>query len=398
MIPSAAISAEDADLGGWIIQQGLTNQGDGTEVVAGVCERLIAIGIPLWRFFLAVPMVSPDLRAMNMRWHRDLGVEMQGVRHDEMDQFTSSPFWTMLEDKVQTRRWRLGSGEPPSGYAVIEKSCEQGGTDYLAHLVKFDETETLALRGAAFAFVSDAPGGFTDEEAARIARLVRLLGLTIFRVATSALLKDMLGRYVGRDAGDRVLRGEIRRGEGHQLSAALLFADLRGFTSVAETSGTGLVPRLGRHLAAMVEPVEAYGGEVLKFLGDGLLAAFALDAVRDPAEACSAALDAALDALARNALVNAGSPEERPLHLDVALHLGDVFYGNIGAGGRLDFTVIGPAVNEASRIESLCDVLGEPLLMSEPFARRCGRPVVSLGPHQLRGVSRPREVFTLPDA
>jgi adenylate cyclase len=151
------------------------------------------------------------------------------------------------------------------------------------------------------------------------------------------------------------------------------------------------VARLGEHLGAMVEPIEAAGGEVLKFLGDGLLAAFQVEPGGTPERACAAALAAAQDALRLNHAVNGRHAPE--LKLDVSLHLGEVYYGNIGAGRRLDFTVIGPAVNEASRLEGLCGQLGQPLLMSAPFARCCGRPSVSLGLHRLRGMAEPREVF-----
>lgn len=191
--------------------------------------------------------------------------------------------------------------------------------------------------------------------------------------------------------------GRIRPGEGHCVTAAILFADLRGFTSATEREGPAVIERLGRHLTALADPVEAAGGEVLKFMGDGLLAAFPV--AGEVTTACDAALSAAREAIARNALVNDAHPQTPRLDVDVdvALHLGEVFYGNIGAASRLEFTVIGPAVNEAARIESLCGRLDRELLMSESFARACSAPVTSLGRFALRGVSGEREVFAPPD-
>jgi adenylate cyclase len=192
-----------------------------------------------------------------------------------------------------------------------------------------------------------------------------------------------------------VLSGEIRRGSGTTITAALFVADLRGFTALADMAGVSLIGRLDRHLEAMAEPVAEQGGEVLKFMGDGLLAVFPIDETRPAEEACAAAVRAAQAALARNEAVNRALPDETPLHLDIALHCGDVFYGNIGAAGRLDFTVIGPAVNEASRMEALCATLGCPLVMSERIARASPAPVRSLGRHRLRGIASGRELFTL---
>jgi adenylate cyclase len=280
------------------------------------------------------------------------------------------------------------------GFEVLEDLRAQGDTEYLAHLVSFGGVSQAptALYGVALSVCTDAPGGLGAETACLLEDLAPLLGLAAYRIALLTVTTDVLGAYVGRDAGRRVLMGEMRRGQGHVLPAALMIADLRGFTSVAETEGEGLISRLGEHLAAMTEPVEAAGGEVLKFMGDGLLAAFPAGEGSSPDAACRAALRAARDALARNAAVDARHPGSA-LPLDVALHLGDVFYGNIGAGSRLDFTVIGPAVNEVARIETLCGALDRPLLMSAPLAACCGEEVVSLGRHLLRGVAEPREIF-----
>jgi adenylate cyclase len=183
-----------------------------------------------------------------------------------------------------------------------------------------------------------------------------------------------------------VLSGAIRRGSGTTIEAALLIADLRGFTTLADTAGLDLIARLDRHLEAMADPVAEQGGEVLKFLGDGLLAAFPITEELSHESACAAAVRAAQAALERNEAVN--RLHEVPLALDIALHCGDVYYGNIGAAGRLDFTVIGPAVNEASRMEALCSPLDCSVILSERVASVSPVPVRSLGPHHLRGITQ----------
>jgi adenylate cyclase len=192
-----------------------------------------------------------------------------------------------------------------------------------------------------------------------------------------------------------VLSGEIRRGSGTTVTAALLFADLRGFTTLADTAGPAIIGRLDEHLEAMADPVTEHGGEVLKFLGDGLLAVFPITDEQSQEEAGAAAVRAAREAISRNEAVNRSRPNEPSLSLDIALHCGDVFYGNIGAANRLDFTVIGPAVNEASRMEALCEPLGCSVVMSQTIAAASPAPVRPLGRHTLRGISEPRELFTL---
>lgn len=392
--PPIALSGGDPAVGRWIVEQGLTGESLAS-LIEGACEQLVAAGLPIWRAYLVMPTIDPDQQAISLRWQRGKrGIERKAVGHDSEPQFfQESPFWALIQQGKSSARWQLGFDATPTAFPILEKLRAQGATDYLAQVITFDFTEKLALRGCAISFATDHASGFSDRDVTCLSAITPMLGLAAYRFGTSDLLIEMLGCYVGQDAGRRVLRGEIRRGIGHPLSAALLFADLRGFTTVAETSGKGLIARLGHHLAAMAEPVEAHGGEVLKFLGDGLLAAFPIVDSDRPEEACAAAFAAAFDALDSNAAVNARYREEPPLLLDISLHRGEVFYGNVGAGRRLDFTVIGPAVNEASRIETMCGVLDQPLLMSEQFALCCGHPVVSLGRYDLRGVMSKRELF-----
>jgi adenylate cyclase len=347
------------------------------------------------RAYLAIPTVNPTVRVMNHTWTRANGIVVEGISHERNEPaFEVSPFGLLMRENELERHWRFAkAGAEP--FPLFEEIRQQGGTDYLARLVPFENSGSPDLRGVALAFSCGREGGFLPDEVERIGRTLPLLALSAYRITLLELTVAMLDTYVGLSAGRRVLSGEIRRGSGTNLTAALLFADLRGFTALTDVAGAAIIGRLDQHLEAMAEPVAEEGGEVLKFLGDGLLAAFPINEARSREEACAAAVRAAREALTRNEAVNRAHAGETPLSLDVALHCGDVFYGNIGSADRLDFTVIGPAVNEVSRMESLCEALGCAIVISDSVAQASPVPVRSLGSHSLRGVMAPRELFTL---
>lgn len=383
-----------ANLEDWIIEQGLHGS-DMTTLLSGVAERLVGEGIPLVRAYIALPTVNPTIRVYTHLWTRSAGTVVEGVSHERnADAFEVSPFAYMMRTEQESCYWRF-NGADAGLFGVFEDVRALGGTDYLARLISFGNTTAPDLRGIGAAFSTSRPEGFRPDEIARIDALLPLLGLAAYRMTLFDLTVTMLDTYVGFSAGRRVLSGAIRRGSGTTIEAALLFADLRGFTTLADTAGLDLIARLDRHLEAMADPVAEQGGEVLKFLGDGLLAAFPITEERSHESACAAAIRAAQVAFERNEAVN--RDHETPLSLDIALHCGDVFYGNIGAAGRLDFTVIGPAVNEASRMEALCGALDCSIILSDRVASVSPVPVRSLGSHRLRGIAAERELFTLSD-
>ncbi len=378
----------------FIVRQGI----EGTSIAAlfdGVSRGLVEEGLPLRRTYLALPTVNPTTRVFNHIWTRDEGLQVEPISHERnLGAFEKSPFAFLLGRGLTGGHWRF---DRPGAehFPVFDDARAAGATDYLARLVAFNNPHAPAIRGMAAAFSADRPGGLDAAEIARIDAVLPLVAVAAYRIVLFDLAVDMLDTYVGLAAGRRVLNGEIRRGIGTTLTAALLIADLRGFTALADTAGTGLIARLDAHLGAMAAPVLERGGEVLKFLGDGVLAAFPIGDGATRESACALAGDAAREALRRNAAVNAARAGEPALALDVAVHCGDVFHGNIGASTRLDFTVIGPAVNEVSRMEALCAGLGTNLLLSAGVAEACGRPVRSLGRHALRGLAETRELFTL---
>ncbi len=268
-------------------------------------------------------------------------------------------------------------------------------------MVEFDLTGAYYLKtGMASSWTTDRPGGFTDDEIAVFERLLPRLALTAKTRLIREIAENVLDTYVGPEAGRRIMGGDIRRGALDVIRAVIVYADLRGFTAMSDSvPGDRLAPMLDRYFEAMVPPIARRGGQVLKFLGDGLLATFNLDG-RERDSICSDALQSAYEMIADVAEANgarrtAGLPT---MDLDIALHLGDVFYGNVGAADRLDFTVIGPAVNEASRIETLCEPLGHNVLVSETFAGAavaCAGRLIPVGTHQLRGVCHSQALYTI---
>jgi adenylate cyclase len=212
------------------------------------------------------------------------------------------------------------------------------------------------------------------------------------KMSGKASPEALLATYLGRDAARRVLSGETSRGQGRLVRAGIFYADLKGFTALTDRlPAEQVIAHLNDYFDIVATSVLKHNGEVLKFIGDGLLAAFNIDG-KSPASACCQALHAGLDAI--EGLTAANQDRALPLEAGVALHYGDVVYGNIGSEARLDFTVIGRAVNEATRIEALCRTLDRPLLISAEFAKICTcHPLVPIGHHRLRGVAQPQEIF-----
>ena len=401
-MPSAKdveVAAEVDAIRDWIVQQGLASD-DLPGLLRGFCERVGTLGVPLWRGHMSLATLHPMYEAIGYTWRR-----AQGLTHDQYHHGLSSgevwqrsPLRFLVENRVPGMRKRLERGEGIDAFPVLADLRGEGGSDWFARMIGFgDHAERAGLPGMVTSWTSDLPGGFRDADIVLIDSLLATLALAVYRIALLQVAVDLLDAYVGAESGRRILSGQVRQGTAQQLSAAIVIADLRGFTAVADrTPAERLVDGLNEHLGAVVEAVEQQGGQVLKFLGDGLMAVFSLE--KHPAEeACADALAAAQAALAANAAINgrreaAGEPL---LELDVALHLGAVMYGNVDSARRLDFTVIGPAVNEASRIEALCEPLGCHVVTSAAFARACPQVLRSLGRHTLRGVARPQELFTL---
>ncbi|MEM7226017.1 MAG: adenylate/guanylate cyclase domain-containing protein [Pseudomonadota bacterium] len=385
------------EISDWLVEQGLTG-GTLAAILAEFCDRMVGRGFPIVRVHLSFSTLHPNFSAFGCTWRRQGEVIRDSYDIDAADRqrWQESPIRPLVEEGLPNIRRRLVGPEAKLDYPMLSELRDDGGTDWYANKVAFSGLDTpTSLIGIVMSWLTDHPEGFSDHDVAVIERLTLRLALVVYRVSLEQVAVNLLDTYVGRQAGQHILMGRIRRGDLERIDAVILFADLRGFTKASETTpAERLVQGLNDYLGSLTEAIEAQGGEVLKFLGDGLLAVFVL-AGAAPGAMCQAALAAADRALAENRELNrdraaAGEPV---MPLDIALHQGEVLYGNVGSAKRLDFTVIGPAVNQAARIEALCEPLGEPLLLSARFAGCAGVAVRSLGTHALKGVAEPQEVF-----
>lgn len=381
----------------WILEEGRDSDDLGA-ILKGLSERLVARGIPLYRTNLSMPTIDPEAALLRFNWLRDEGLTTAALSPEDAQgaSFRRSPLLHMLKRNVFRERWDLEDPQVVQRFALFEELRAMGVTEYAIRWVPFSKGRT-ALKGAMLTMATDRPGGLDDGQFEAVDRVVPALSVVAYRIGLSHVAVETLGAYLGPQTADHVLQGMIRRGDSQVISAALLLADLRGFTALVDSNpGPEVVGWLNQHLECIGDAVTEHGGEVLKFLGDGLLAVFPSEHI-GAERACHEALSAAVDAGGRNAALNARRATEGgpALDLSIALHFGDVVYGNIGTARRLDFTVVGPAVNEVSRMETLGKALGRELLLSRSIAQRCGRPVLSLGPHELRGTTGMREMFTL---
>ncbi|WP_223216584.1 adenylate/guanylate cyclase domain-containing protein [Rhizobium mesosinicum] len=348
-----------------------------------------------------MPSLHPMYRGVAANFVRGGVTTIENSEHGGIEErnFEKTPTFHLLSRGERKGRWNLADGEGLE-YPRLKEFALAGGTDHVISIFEFPKE--VALRGFSLSLTSDVPGGFSDDQLMTVTTLIPVLGLACYRMAASKTAADILAVYTGAKTSARILAGEAQRGKGGSINAAILLADLRNFTGLTEVYQPGEIAGfLDAHFELIGRHVEENSGEILKFMGDSVLAIFPIGSGEgdDPEKACRAALASARNMLKANEVLNRertgkGGPD---IGVDVVLHLGEVFYGNIGARGRLDFTVIGRAVNEASRIEKLCGELGQPLLMSESFAAACGVACEGLGSFELRGFSRKADVFKLAD-
>jgi len=365
------------------------------DMLSQLVERLMRAGVPLWRVNTSLRTLHPEVFIQNLNWERGAGCTVITRAHEvrEQEMFQSSPV-ALIYGGSGVIRQRLDVASESLEFPVCRELKAKGGTDYVAMPLEFGDGRRTFV-----SFATDAQGGFTEAHTATLQAVLPALSLRVELASAYHATQSLLEVYLGHNAASRVLAGAFKRGTGERIDAAIWFCDMRGFTTLSdERSPAEVVVALDAYFDRVAGAIDEQGGEVLKFIGDAVLAIFAVDVCGSRANACERALHAgklALDAMAalnaERATVNAPA-----MNIGVALHLGSVMYGNIGARSRLDFTVIGAAVNEVCRLESLCKPLGTPLVMSRDFAQACGNERVrSVGSHELKGVSRPVEVFAL---
>jgi adenylate cyclase len=360
------------------------------EVLLDTCRRTVAAGLPLSRVGVFVRTLHPNLLGRAFIWQADKGaVEMTEAAHDllESEAFLKSPIRVVFNEHVEVRR-RLADPACPMDFPILEDLRRDGSTDFVAAPLRFVNGEVHAA-----SFATRRPGGFRDEELAALRRLLAPFTRMVEIYGNMQKARNILDAYLGPSAGEKVLAGQIKRGDSQDINAVIWFCDLRDSTPLAESmTRRAYLALLNDYFECMLGPVLEHHGEVLRFIGDAALAIFPVG--ERPAEACAKALAAARAALGRMEKLNKN--RERPLRCGIGLHLGELTYGNIGTPTRIEFTVVGAAANEAARIEGLCRVLDTDLLVSERVARVLPEAWRSLGSHTLRGVGDKMELFTLP--
>jgi adenylate cyclase len=353
--------------------------------------RMLAAGLPLLRVTIHGGTLHPLYLGATLTWWRSTGrTELRMVSHEARETFAVNPI-SRVRETGETLRRNLEASADTLDFPVLHDLKQHGATDYLAFPVP------SAFGGSyAVTFVSDRAGGFTDDEVADMSRVSQRLPVVMDMHSLRGLASNLLTAYLGPMTGPRVLAGHIRRGQSDTITAVLWSSDLRAFTARSDRlPGQRMIEILDALFDAQARAIAAQGGEILKFIGDGLLVIFPIIDAGLAGIATRKALEAANETLiALGQLNDAPLLEgEPPLKIVIALHVGQVLYGNIGAADRLDFTVIGPAVNLVSRLETVGKALDIPIIVSDDFASAYGRPLVSLGRHQLRGLSGTHELF-----
>jgi adenylate cyclase len=378
----------------WLID-GARSAPSPSRMMADTCERVVQAGLPLWRVGVFVRTLHPDIFGRNFIWRPGAEVVVGTVDFDirNSPEFRSSPLAIVFREG---REVRCRLDDPQSNrFPFLDDMRAEGVTDYFA-------LPLLFLDGSihASSFTTKRPGGFSDDELAALRTIVTPLARVIEIISLRRTASLLLDTYVGNRAGERILGGQIRRGHTDTMDAAIWLSDLRGFTALSDRlPAETVVDILNNYFDCQVAAIRTHGGEVLKFMGDGLLAVFPIDEyVGDVQQVCSRVLEAARESRASVDAMHypIGEVVER-FRFGVALHVGKILYGNIGGGNRLDFTCIGPAVNLAARLEKIAGRLHRTIVASEGFAGICAGGWADLGEFPIAGFSRAERVYGLLD-
>ena len=401
---------KDADIvriAGWVVRRGLAGMTE-EDLLREFCEKCRAAGLDVSRAMALIDTLHPVHEGRVFRWRDDESNDPAMVEYGSSDQgegavmWQRSPFFHLLQTGEEELRRRIGFGDA-ADFPAVQEMTDAGHTDYLVFVHRFADDNAIGEMDCVYSsWMTRHPEGFSDAGLVALRRLVPPLALAIKAAALARVAGTLVEVYLGRDAGKRVLSGRISRGVADRIDAVLWFSDLSAYTRITDTASPDeVIPLLNDYAEAVITAIQDAGGEVLKLIGDGTLAIFRAE---DPAEASAKALRAEVDMREKVRAVNERrQAEERPVtSVYVGLHIGEVFYGNVGSIDRLDFTVVGPAVNETSRIASMCRSVDRSVLVSQaladalPPAERAR--LVSVGRFALRGVGRAQELFTVDPA
>jgi len=380
------------DLNHWMMTEGRCSN-DPVKVVSHFCSALIDSGVPLWRTNISQRFANPLLLAWGVVWTPD-DTEVYEVTHARMltIDYIGSGFEYIFENQRPLHK-SLRDLNPEVEHLSYLEFAAAGGTDYYATLLDYGD---LSQHGCTFATQSNE--GFSSQHLEMIEAAKPGLASAMEPVTMRKSSKSLLRTYLGDGPSEAVWNGTIQRGERTTLEAVVMFSDLRGFTALSDSSSESeLFDALDGYFDVVVQSVEEMGGDVLKFMGDGILSIFPIRAAADRPTQCQQAVLAAKGVLVGLAVLNdrraeAGKP---PLDVGIGINVGQVSYGNIGSPGRLDFTVLGAAVNVASRIEGLTKSLGHRVLATSAITDASPELFTACGLHEVRGITDPIEIFSL---
>ncbi len=377
----------------WLLGEGAFTAGV-APLLSGAAEHLNTDGFSLVHAALVIESLHPLLAGTRFVWRRDTG---QCIEAPRFHGFSGTGHGGImpgdLGGRVLRRAITVAAAEDEPPYVAEVRGL--GATGLMALPIEFSDGSRHTVSWA-----TDREAGFTNAQRRNLTDLVPLLAPRLEIATMRQVSRTLLDTYLGKRSGAQVLGGRIRRGDGETIHAVIWLSDLRGFSALADKlSQEELIAALNAHFERLVAPIRAFGGEVLKFMGDGLLAIFPVGPGGDTAGPASAALRAARSGIASMAQLNTVRKKSHlpALRFGIGLHVGELLWGNIGSPDRLDFTAIGPAVNLASRLEHATKAMRRPLVASGTFAEACPEDMTPLGPRKLRGLKDPVELFTLPE-
>ncbi|NNE37089.1 MAG: adenylate/guanylate cyclase domain-containing protein [Gammaproteobacteria bacterium] len=378
-----------SDLTNWLLDTTFDNYEVAT-LVSECSERLITAGIPLSRVFFSYTILHPLYSSKSVAWQPGAKLDHESYAHgaEESDDWLQSPFYHMVENDLNSLRRRLSGSKSETDFPILKQFQSNGLTDYLAFAIKLGEIngKTQGILGS---WSTDDPDGFTDEHIEILTGVQRYLGVACNAAIKVQISKNVALAYLGSTAGLEVLEGRIRRGDYEIIRAVIWMSDMRDSTQLAEKhTYENYLDLLNQYFESTAGPLMANGGQVLSFIGDAVLGIFPVgDNHYTKEDASTRAIEAAITAQSlRSEMTN--TPR-----YGIALHYGDVMFGNIGVPERLSFSVVGSAVNEVSRLETLTKELNEPVLVSQQFAKHSNINWMDKGIHTLRGVSQPIQAF-----
>jgi adenylate cyclase len=385
----------------WVVTAGL-EQVPPAALLAGLCERLNATGIHVARSQVAFRILHPLFGSMTVTWRKDEGstLEMQSRDRGPASEFDVSPFAALLREDRRMMRERLDGAPGTQRFPILASLAERGFTDYLAFVVAFGEgaPRIEEVSGVIISFATRRPGGFTDEEMERLRWLSSPVGLALQAEINREIAWSTLRTFHGSAVGSRILGGTIKRGAGERLRTVLWYSDLRNSTALGESLELdGFLSLLNAYFDCTAGAVLASGGQVLELIGDAVLGIFPVEAAASEAEACRAGIAAAR--LSRRRLADLASREPsfaRAIEFGVGVHVGEVIFGNVGTEDRLSFGVVGSAVSETARMETLTKAIGRPIVVSDRVAACLEEALEDLGTHAMRGVDGKRRIWAVP--